>query len=481
MSTWSEYQNEIFDWARTPDKTHLMVKACAGAGKTTTIVELFKRIQAEQPDATVQFLAFNKKIAVELQARGVPANTLNSFGFRAVMKAYPRIKLDGNKTRGICKTKGIPYNQFGVVCKTVSLMKAYLFDAENPGDVKVLDLIQSFGLVEGPVDPIFLRKVIGVFKASLEDFTTIDFDDQVCYPHYHGLDVPKTTYLIVDECQDLSPNKLALVRRGVGQHFVCVGDPLQAIYGFCGADSESMDKIEAEFKPKVLRLPVTYRCGKKIVAEAHSMKVAPTDFAAGEMNHDGEVRTIGQMIFEREVKVTDFVLCRNNAPLVTQCFNLIKRGIRCQIVGRDIGAKLIAMVKHIDEQAPTSPHENAIVSFCGKLNKYRERETAKLYAQEREDAAEQLNDQLDCLMVFVDNAATVEEVKTKMTAMFDDEVNPAAVVFSTIHKAKGLEAETVWCLPARGGKKQNAKQAQEEKNLLYVMITRAKKQLNWVV
>jgi UvrD-like helicase C-terminal domain len=211
------------------------------------------------------------------------------------------------------------------------------------------------------------------------------------------------------------------------------------------------------------------------------MKVAPIDFAAGDENHEGEVRSVGQMIFEREVKVTDFVLCRNNVPLVSQCFNLIKRGIRCQIVGRDIGAKLIAMVTMIDERAPTNPAVNGIVAFCDKLKKYWETEVAKLYAQEKEDAAAQLEDQLECIMVFVDNAQTVAEVKTKMTAMFDDEVNPAAVVFSTIHKAKGLEAETVWCLPARGGKTKNAKQAQEERNLLYVMITRAKKQLNWVV
>ena len=84
--------------------------------------------------------------------------------------------------------------------------------------------------------------------------------------------------------------------------------------------------------------------------------------------------------------------------------------------------------------------------------------------------------------MFVSNSQTFADFRNKIVTMFDDAVNPHAVSFSTIHKAKGLEADVVWALPFKiGGKKgMTAKRAQEERNLMYVQITRAKRQYNWV-
>jgi superfamily I DNA/RNA helicase len=478
---WSTFQETIFSWLDRQDKTHLMIKAGAGCGKTTTIVELYKRLVAKEPSAKVQFLAFNKKIADELQARGVPAATMNSYGFKAVIKAFPKIKLDADKVSKLAKKNGVEYRKFGIVRRCVSLMKHYL-EPKTADVATVQDYISRFELAEpgSVLLPILFEQIQEVFKQSLQDCNTIDFDDQIVYPHYHQIGVPQCDYMIVDEAQDLSPSKLDLVSRGVGRHFICVGDPLQAIYGFCGADSESMDKIIEKFKPVVMPLPVTYRCGKNIVAEVHRKAVCPSDFQAGEDNHGGEVRSVPQMVFEREVAPKDFVLCRVSAPLVGECFNLIKRGVRAQIIGRDMGKKLSTLAEKINERAPTSPHQNEMVAFCEKMSKYEEIEVGKLRAQNKETQAESLEDQLACLQFFVDNAQTFAEMQKKMNDLFDDTINPFAVMLSTIHKAKGLEAEKVWALPFKMRKITNEKKAQEEKNLVYVQITRAKMQFNYV-
>lgn len=484
MVNWSPFQDDIFAWAQEQAKTNLMVKAGAGCGKTSTIVELYKRIVAQDPRATVQFMAFNKKIAVELQQRGVPASTMNAFGFKVVLKAFPRIKLETNKIRNLCKAHRIEYRATGFVNRVVDLLKAYLVSRGDNLINEIRRIIEEFDLSEFETDKQLLEQIATIFDESLRDIHTIDFADQICYPHYHGLAVPRFDYVIIDEAQDLSPNKLELVARAVGRHFVCVGDPLQAIYGFCGADSESMDKIIDRFAPTIKSLPVTYRCGKRIVQETHNLEVAPKDFQAGPDNHEGEVRSVQYEDFFKEVKPKDFVLCRVTAPLVKNCFALIKQGVRAQIIGRDVGAKLSALADKIfafDKNCMQVKSASEMDLFCAKYTEYRRIEIGKLLAAEKDNQAEALEDQLDCLYVFTEGVQTIGELKMKIERMFDDTVNPDAVIFSTIHKAKGLEAPVVWALKSKTRPPKKEKQKQEEKNLLYVLITRAKDQFNWVI
>jgi len=478
---WSKYQEDIFAWADDLAKTHMLVKAGAGCGKTTTIVELYKRLRCKDPRATIQFMAFNKKIALELGERGVPASTMNAFGYRCVMREFPKIKLETNKIRSICKAAKVEWRKVGLVNRVVDLMKAYLVPMDGDLVGHINSLVSEFDLSEDEISKELVEQIAYVFLNSLQDRYTIDFADQICYPHYLGLSVPKYDFVIIDEAQDLSPNKLELVAKAVGQYFVCVGDPLQAIYGFCGADSESLNKIVERFSPITKSLPVTYRCGKRIVQETHNLGVAPPDFQAGPDNHEGEVRSVKYDDFRKQVKPKDFVLCRTSAPLVRDCFALIKQGVRAQIVGQEIGAKLSTLAEKIFNFNIKVSGSNEMDIFCSKYAEYRRIEVGKLLAAEKDQQAENLEDQLDCLYVFTEGSQTVGEMQMKIGQMFDDTINPHAVIFSTIHKAKGLEADVVWALPCKIKPPKKEKQKQEEKNLLYVLVTRAKNQFNWVI
>lgn len=471
MANWSSYQEAIFAWNR---QRHLMVKAGAGCGKTTTIVELYKRILAAEPSASILFMAFNKKIVEELANKGVPASTMNGFGHKCIRGA----RLDADKVRNICKYFNVDYKYRNMVGRLVDLLKSYLHPREVGVDV-IRQLAVDFDLIDDKTPPSIFEVVGNVFRQSLNDIKTFDFTDQIVFPVYHNLPVPKYDYVIIDEAQDLSPAKLELVSRAVGRRFICVGDPQQAIYGFCGADSESMDKIITHFEPVVMSLPVTYRCGKKIVEAARPF--APVDFQAGPSNHEGTVKTVNSSVFEKEVHPLDFVLCRMSAPLVTNCFRLIKKGIRATVLGRDIGKKLVDLVDKIHATAiKIETNGPEMEQFCCKYQQYRSREVAKLEAAEKEQQAQKLEDQLSCIFVFVEGANSIEDIKGKIASIFDDNVNPSSVIFSTIHKAKGLEAERVWCLSHKGRPAKRDKQKQEEKNLQYVMITRAKNELFFV-
>lgn len=411
---WSTFQESIFNWNK---QNHLMIEAGAGCGKTSTIVELYKRLISSEPQSTIQFLAFNKKIADELSLKGVPAATMNSFGNRIIKRHFPFAKLETNKIRNLCKKFNVPYNKIGLVSRCVDLMKGYLFANPIVGDgtaIKVKQLEMDFELCEEPLDDTLAARVVEVFRSSLEDTSTYDFADQICFPIYHQLSSPKFKYVIVDEAQDMSPSKLTLVANAVDPlkgKFICVGDPHQAIYGFAGADSESMNKIRTQFDPVVMNLPVTYRCGKAIVKEAHYRKVAPELFQAGPDNHEGAVHHISTGEFDQKVQPKDFVLCRVSSPLVSNCFRLIKKNIRAQILGKDVGKKLVDLVDKISESYACT----TLTYWLECFKTYSDKEIAKLRKAEKDTQADNLEDQLECLWVFTDGAQNIGILKLRLS------------------------------------------------------------------
>ena len=172
------------------------------------------------------------------------------------------------------------------------------------------------------------------------------------------------------------------------------------------------------------------------------------------------------------------ILCRNTAPLVGFAYSLLKRDVPCRILGRDIGANLISLVKKL---RPIN-----LDDFAEKLDKWLEREVEKALKEDR--SPERLYDQAECLKFFVDSldedSRTVDSLLAKIELMFTDQPETTRLTLSTVHKAKGLEFETVFILdfdkymPSRWA--QQDWQRVQEQNLIYVAVTRAKKTLIYI-
>ena len=78
MSQWSSYQEAIFKNI-AEGKGHTVVKARAGSGKTTTIMEALNHIPPHVRREQVALFAFNKEIAETLKSKapaGVKVSTL---------------------------------------------------------------------------------------------------------------------------------------------------------------------------------------------------------------------------------------------------------------------------------------------------------------------------------------------------------------------------------------------------------------------
>ena len=506
MAHWSEQQRGIFDWFAI-GTGNLIVRARAGTGKTTTIIEGISRA----PEQSILLAAFNKRIQVELAARvtnpNAEAATLHSVGFKAVRRYWEKIGMDTRGARANALAERVCGQQAPdalkrLVAKLNAKAREVAPLAASADELEPLAI--QFDLVpdeQWKVDGFDLGwvcakafKALAVAAEEKPIATGIDFADMIFLPIANKWLRPTYDLVVVDEAQDMTTTQL-LIAQGVSRgRIAVVGDDRQAVYGFRGADSQALDRLKAELQAQELGLTTTYRCAQIIVREAH--KIVP-DFEAASTNEEGTISELAGALLCEHVRPGDFVLSRINAPLVSTALALIRRGVRARIEGRDIGAGLRAIVNKL----ATGPAKHSIPQWLVRLENWREREITRAEKSKLDHKVDQINDQYETLVALVDGVTGVPELLTRLENLFaDTDGAPAHVVCSSVHKAKGLEAERVFILretlyppvgcetchkrPKRcacpGGYRPDPLAQREESNIAYVAITRAKRDLIWV-
>lgn len=533
---------------------HLIVEARAGTGKTTTLVTALKVLKGIDPEIVPSpqqravweavklskwhkftcFVAFNVSIVYELKERvpqGVDCKTMHSMGYGAVRKNF-RL-LDGDKAISNDRVNNIIGELYQrdirelrkemptVVSGTRQLVSKckmnlidpyeYLMRSEEAWQEEVERLARHYDIDVGgyygqapnekPVLPEVARLIPSVLDRckEVDKDKYIDNDDQIWLPVVLNLPMFKYDVLFVDECQDLNRCQHELIKKA-GHRLILCGDPHQAIYGFAGADCESMKRLEAELKAtrkgcKRLLLTVTRRCGKKIVGEA---KTYVPEFDAHPDNGEGEVKDMlfplqptggygskPKVIKDEETYIPhvlpgDMVVCRTVAPLVGQYFKFLKLGKRAAILGKNVGDSLVSLVNKMG--ASTIPE--LVAALDNWLNEETLKENAKRNPSESYLVG--LHDRYETIMCFTEGAVGVQDVINRINAAFQIPPGEKYIRMSSIHKAKGLESDRVFYLtpavyPGRRADKMPAWQWEQELNLKYVAITRAKKELVYVV
>lgn len=159
------------------------------------------------------------------------------------------------------------------------------------------------------------------------------------------------------------------------------------------------------------------------------------------------------------------VLCRNNAPLVALAFELVRRDVPVRVLGRKFGDGL---AKLVDRSKCDSCIDLLTWLSIWQLKKLASCDERQAYA---------INDQYECLHVLARSSRNCVDVTERIKRLFDDNAGASHVTLSTIHKAKGLEWDTVfildsWLIPPKWCKTQDG--LDQERNLMYVAVTRAK-------
>lgn len=478
---YSKYQQDIFEFIKH-GTGHGIVEAVAGSGKTTTIIEALKLIP---PIKRTLFVAFNKHIAEELEKRVPPmveAKTLHSLGWAICRKHLGYTKMNARKIANIIKYKMFDmddkeartkcYKIIKNVCRLVSLCKAYNYHPKDPDIIaKINKLCRDYGI--DSAQNLLIESTMVAFTQSCEQEKVADFDDMIYWPVYKDVEFPKYDYVFVDEAQDLSPIQQEFILRLMsdGGRIIAVGDTHQAIYGFRGASPDAMKKLKEVLHATELPLSICYRCGTSIVKAAK--KYVPY-IEASDTAKVGKVETIEYETFYKRVNERDYVLCRVTADLVKGCLALIRNGKKAMVKGREIGEGLLDFTETIGAK-----DDDDIDRLKKLIDDYANTRREKLKGREAELMA--LEDRCDTLRALTIECSSVYFVRNKIKEIFSNKEE--GVVFSTIHKSKGLEADTIYIIrpdllphPKAVGKWQRI----QEDNLAYVAITRAKSNLVWV-
>lgn len=473
----SVYQENFVSEIKDPNGARcVIVDAKAGSGKTFTLCEGFKHMRG-----TVGFFAFNKAIAEELSAkRGMPAMTMHSYGMTGC-RQLGKLRVNTYKANDTLTKLGFDKKIWNVYKKLNGLGRAHIFGASEPQS-EWDDIVENFDITfedkKGDFWPNFRTFYAEMFLLHFG----MDFDDMVSLPIYNQLSLPKYDWVLVDEAQDLNPCRMELMFRAAHPktRFVFVGDPNQAIYGFTGAMCDSMVQIgnraEKEgMSVKHLPLSICYRCSQSVIREAQTI-VDSIEWAPDAV--EGGVNRVSRETLKKGVMPGDAILSRTIAPLVKTCFELIRAGKKAMIKGKEIGEDLCNMVDRVASRGTVST-----ANFLEELQTYQAKEVEKLSKANRELQAEMLNDKCETLLVLSEGADTIYDLKTKISNLFADAIPSNTITCSSVHKSKGLEWETVWIirpdlLPFPKAKKEW--QIEQEHNLKYVGITRAKTYLNWV-
>ena len=330
---------------------------------------------------------------------------------------------------------------------------------------------------------------------------------------------------VVDEYQDVSPLQQQLLELWLGsrRELCVVGDANQTIYSFTGATSEYLLQFETRWEgARVVRLERNYRSAPPILALANrlmrgrpgalELKAAdrlpktvgtaprvPTEFG-NPIAYDTdaeEARGVAAAIAAEIAAGTRpdriAVLYRVNAQAALFQAALADAGVGARQQGAvkffdlpDVKLAIVALAQLArDTKAPVVPLFQTVSDVARDLGWTSQRPEGGGATQEKWEALNAIVELADQAAPGTTLARFAEELQQRQAAQHEPTI--AAVTLSTLHGAKGLEWDSVHLVglsegllpishasgPGSGG----LAAIDEERRLLYVGITRARRRL----
>jgi DNA helicase II / ATP-dependent DNA helicase PcrA len=498
---WSPQQAKFLDWAVNGTGS-CVLEAVAGAGKTTVLL-----VAAVRMPGQVAVLSYNRDIADENKAKLIAmlgleawkkaqAGTVHSFGYTACRKFNPKVQVDDNKVFKLIEIElgndqQHPMWAYRSECaQLVDLAKQTAIGISGHGSIDDthlwLEMADHFDVFDWDDTQPPVNKVVELAQSILcksnANTDVIDYADMCYLPLVHKMRMWQFHNVMIDEAQDTNAARRAMVRALLrkGGRVIAVGDTHQAIYGFTGADSDSLQLIAKDFNCIYLPLTITFRCPKTVVKFSQQWV---SHIEAAETAPEGSTTSIAIDDFFQRNDLTggSAVLSRTNKPLVALAFQLIRKRIPCRVEGRKIGEGIVKLMQRWKV--------SSLDALEKKLDNYLAQSTTRLLAAKKETKLAEIEDLVETVKVIIDQCRsekkyTINDAVAYVDELFGDKVK-SVLVLSSIHKAKGREWNTVFWLDRRNTcpskwARQEWQQGQE-RNLCYVAATRSKDQLVEIV
>ncbi len=439
----SAHQAKILDFVRS-GAGHGLVEATAGSGKTTTLV-LVARLLVDEigvPAARVAFLAFNRSAAAQLRERlpaGVHALTLHALGRRVLLGAGRSVALDDDKYMRLATERGAPPHARAGLVTAARFARLDL----TPYPIDPQPLRQRYGIeleLPGESAAAYLSEMLAGSTAT----PSVDFTDLLYQPVVLALPVPAFDFVCVDEAQDLSRLALRFVMRLVeaGARALFVGDASQAIYGFAGADAASLERVAAATSATRLPLSVSYRCPTRhvVLARRLSPRMVPAPGA-----RTGRVRVTNGSRLLSALAPGDLVLSRTNGPLLDTALAAASTRLPTVVLGDERLANSTELVARLGA-ANGLVDRLALELSLAKESRRLEREMP--LGLELPGALDATSHQHKAAAVALATARSgrVEDVNAALAMLLGGDAPEGHALLSTVHKAKGREADRVFVL-----------------------------------
>jgi len=446
---YTEEQQAIID----SDAPRIVVKALAGTGKTSTLVGYARA----HPEKTL-YIAYNKSVAVAAQRRFPPnvrAMTTHALAFPTHGKPFAH-KLGTNRVGDIAEYVRLSFPQAALVAGTLN---KFMTSADEqigkqhlPPDTNRNDMMEVSAVLSG--------------ARTMWKRMNDEKDNEVLMPHdgylrNYIMSEPRLPYprVMMDEAQDINEITCRLVLQHRGPALI-VGDQNQAIYQWRGARDALNDFPNA----KVFSLTKSFRFGKGVAKVANHV----LDYLGDPLRVVGAGQyTNTRMTVDRYAPYA--LVARTNMTIIQGAIQTLQHKLRSFYVGGVENIKLGLI-------------EDGYLLFRNDRSRIKDKFIRKFTSLSAlSDYARQAKDiemSLLCQIVLTythDIPMLLREIRANAV----DSIQDADRIFSTAHKAKGLEFSQVLLgddfadLVERGKEIPIHEQDRQEVNLHYVAATRA--------
>jgi superfamily I DNA/RNA helicase len=464
---------------------NIKIDAIAGSGKTTTLIEYAR---TRPSNSKILYLAFNKSVKLEairkFTAQGianVKVETAHSLAFKHVVYKHDyKVRPHGYKTSEIVELlnlhgNGEKHTEY-VVANHINKFTAYFCnsDREKIQDLNYLDIVSDkrakkfvksfYNYIEWQ-SSLFLDKMDKGEIEVTHDFYLKKF--QLSNPRLHF------DYILFDEGQDASPAMLNVFLKQNATK-VIIGDTHQQIYSWRLAVN-SLEK--ADFK--TFHLTTSFRFSEEIANLAMGVLKWKNYL---EQNNPVVIKGVG-MNRAHKVKA---VLARTNLGLLLKVIefviekkklnNIYFEGNINSYTYADDGTSLYDVLKLYNGNPQLV--KDKMIKAMKNINELVD------YIDKTEDV--QLGMMVEIVRKYGNRIpGIIQEIKAKH--IDNDEKENAQMIFSTVHRCKGMEYDSIQLVNDfitkeklekkcfnNNEEESNSSRLNEEINLLYVALTRTK-------